>query len=113
GIRCVGLNDPAEPFELGDQFRPSVEPCIGGNPKPAVVETCRLAFAPLLARSPQHRVTQSNRSIHPALVGIWAAVREKIYKGLQKRPLHWRTAPVVNADDATQSACLSIRGRIL
>src|SRR6266513_4493496 len=110
GIRSVGLNDAAGAFELGDQFQTAVEPCIRGNPKPTIVETCRLAFAPRLARSPQHRVTQPDRSVHPALVGIWATVREKIYKGLQKRSLHWRTAPVVNADDATQSACLSIRG---
>src|SRR2546430_4391396 len=61
GIRSVGLNDAAGAFELGDQFQPAVEPCIRGNPKPTIVETCRLAFAPRLARRPQHRETQSDR----------------------------------------------------
>jgi hypothetical protein len=54
-------------------------------------------------------MTQPDRTVHPALAGIWATVREKIYKGLQKRPLYRRTVPVVNTDDAAQSACLSLQ----
>jgi hypothetical protein len=54
-------------------------------------------------------MTQPDRTVHPALAGIWATIREKIYKGLQKRPLYRRTVPVVNTDDAAQSACLSLQ----
>jgi hypothetical protein len=54
-------------------------------------------------------MTQPDRTIHPAFVGIWATIREKVYKGVQECALDRRTVPVVDADDAAQSACLSIR----
>src|SRR6202030_2760005 len=73
------------------------------------IETCWLLFAQRFARGPQHRMTQPDRTVHPALAGIWATIREKIHKGLQKRPLYRRTVPVVNTDDAAQSACLSLQ----
>src|SRR6266478_5333462 len=94
-IGSAKRNHAARALQLGDEFRPAIE-------------TCRLAFAQRFARGPQHRMTQPDRTIHPALAGIWATVREKIYEGLQKRPLHRRTVLVVDADDAAQSACLSI-----
>src|SRR5258706_956255 len=106
-IGSAKRNHAARALQLGDEFRPAIESRVRGNPKPAI-ETCRLAFAQRFARGPQHRMTQPDRTIHPALAGIWATVREKIYEGLQKRPLHRRTVLVVDADDAAQSACLSI-----
>src|SRR5467141_462958 len=107
-VGSVWWNHAARALQLGNEFRPAIESRVRGNPKPPI-ETCRLAFAQRFARGPQHRMTQPDRTIHPAVAGIWAAVREKIYEGLQKRPLHRRTVPVVDADDAAQSACLSIR----
>ena len=53
-------------------------------------------------------MTQPDRTIHPAIAGIWATVRQKIYERLQERPLYRRTAAVVDADDAAQSTRLSI-----
>src|SRR5437016_11236015 len=94
-------NHAAGTFELGDEFRPPGEACVRGNPKPPI-EIARLAFIGRLVGGPQHRVTQPDRAIHPELAGIRTTVREKIYKGLQKRLLHRRTVPVVDADDAAQ-----------
>ena len=108
-IRSIWPNHAAGTFELGDELRPPVESCVRSNPKPPI-EIGRLAFTERFVRGPQHRVTQSDRAIHPELAGIRTTVGEKIYKGLQKRLLHRRTVPVVDADDAAQSACLSIRG---
>jgi len=53
-------------------------------------------------------MTQPDRTIHPAIAGIWATVRQKIYERLQERPLYRRTVAVVDADNAAQSTHLSI-----
>src|SRR5437016_2512402 len=100
-VRSIWPNHAPGTFEFGDEFRPPVESCVRSNPKPPV-EIARLVFTERLARGPQHRVTQPDRAIHPELAGIRTTVREKIYKGLQKRLLHRRTVPVVDADDAAQ-----------
>ncbi len=107
-VRSVWRNDLAAALQFGDEFRPAVESRVRGNPKPPI-ETCRLAFAERFVCGSQHRVTQPNRTIHPALAGVRATVAEKIYEGLQKRPVNRRTVTAVNADDTAQSACLSIR----
>src|ERR1700674_1928787 len=107
-VGSVWRNHAAGALQLGDEFHPAIESRVRGNPK-SPIETCWLVFAPRFGGGPQHRMTQPDRTIHPALAGIWAAVREKIYEGLQKRPLHRRTVPVVNTDDAAQSACLSLQ----
>src|SRR6266850_2933296 len=108
-VGSVWPNHAPGTFELGDEFRPPVEACVRSNPKPPI-ETARLTFTERLARGPEHSVTQSDRAIHPEVARIRATVGKKIYKRLQKRLLHRRTVPVVHADDAAQSACLSIRG---
>src|SRR5260370_38825329 len=107
-VSSVWPDRPAGALQLGDEFRPAIESRVRGNPKPPV-EARRLAFAERFAGGPQHRVSQSDRTIHPALAGIWATVGEKIHQGLQKRLLDRRTVPVVNPDDTAQSSCLSIR----
>src|SRR6266513_270800 len=107
-VRSVWPDRPAGALQLGDEFRPAIESRVRGNPKPPV-EARRLAFAERFARGPQHRVAQPDRTIHPALAGIWATEGEKIHQGLQKRLFERRTVPVVNADDTAQSSCLSIR----
>src|SRR5258708_17334729 len=108
GVRSAWWNQGGAGLQVGDEFRPAVEPRVRGNPEPPI-ETCRLAFAKRFVCGPQHRVTQPDRTVHPALAGIRATVAEKIYEGLQKRPVNRRTVRVVNADDTAQSACLSIR----
>src|SRR5882762_2420557 len=107
-VGSVWRNHAAGALQLGDEFHPPIESRVRGNPK-SPIEACWLVFAQRFARGPQHRMTQPDRTIHPALAGIWATVSEKIYEGLQKCPLHRRTVLVVDADDAAQSACLSIR----
>src|SRR5712671_1237444 len=95
-------------LQSGDQVRPAVEPRVRGNPETSF-EIRRLPFALRFAGGPQHRMTQPDRSIQPAFAGIRAAVGEKIHQRLQKRFLQRRTVPVINADDAAQSARLSIQ----
>jgi hypothetical protein len=107
-VRSVWPNHTAGALQFSDESFTAIKSRVRGNPK-TPIEACRLAFAGRFARGPQHCMTQPDRTIHPALAGIRATVREKIYKGLQKRPLHRRTVPVVDADDAAQSACLPIR----
>src|SRR5437660_5996236 len=107
-VRSVRPHQPAGALQLGDEFRPAIEPRVRDNREPPI-EARRLAFAERFVGAPQHRVTQPDRTIHPALAGIWATIGEKIHKGLQKRLLDRRTVPVVNADDTAQSSCLSIR----
>src|ERR1700674_933059 len=107
-VVSVWRNHAAGALQRGDEFHPAIESRVRGNPK-SPIETCWLVFSQRFARGPQHRMTQPDRTIHPALAEIWTTVREKIYKGLQKRPLHRRTVPVVNPDDAAQSACLSLQ----
>src|SRR6266480_6004831 len=111
-VRSVWPDGPAGELQLGDEFCPAIESRVRGNPKPPV-EARRLAFAERFVGCPQHRVTQPDRTIHPALAGIWATVGEKIHQRLQKRLLERRTVPVVNADDTAQSSCLSIRVAVL
>src|SRR5258708_11907873 len=108
GVRSVWRNHAAAALQFGDEFRPAVEPRVRGNPEPPI-ETCRLAFAERFVCGPQHRVTQPDRTIHPALAGIRATVAEKIYEGLQKRPVNRRTVRGVNPDVTAQSPSLSIR----
>src|SRR6266404_9293071 len=105
-VRSVWPDRPAGALQLGDKFRPAIESRVRFNPKPPI-ETRRLAFAERFVGGPQHCVTQPDRTIHPALAGIWATVGEKIHKGLQERLLDRRTVRVVNADDTAQPSCLS------
>src|SRR5258708_8747017 len=107
-VRSVWRNHVAAALQLGDEFRPAVESRVRGNPKPPI-ETCTLAFAKRFVCGPQHRVTQPDRTIHPALAGIRATIAKKIYDGLHKRPVNRRTVPVVTAADTAQSPCVSLR----
>jgi len=106
-VRSVWPDRAAGALQLRGQFRPAVQPRVCSNPK-SPFEIRWLSFAHRFARSPQHRVTEPDRTIHPAISGIRATVRQKIYERLQERPLYRRTVAVVDADNAAQSTHLSI-----
>src|SRR5260370_17399203 len=106
-VRSVWPDRAAGALQRRGPFRPAVQPRVCSNPK-SPFEIRRLSFAQRFARSPQHRMTQPDRTIHPAIAGIWATVRQKIYERLQERPLYRRTVAVVDADNAAQSTHLSI-----
>src|SRR5260370_14379924 len=101
GLAC------AEP-EFGGEVVAAID--SGGSDYPnSPLETRRLIFGLRFVRGPKHCVAQTNGTLQPARLGIGTKIGEKIHKRLQKRPLYRRTIPLVDADDAAQSACLSIR----
>jgi hypothetical protein len=99
-------------IKCSPQLCASVEPGVRGDPIPAL-ENDGLPLVKRLVGRSQERMAQANRSFHPALVGVRPTAGEKIHERLQQRPLNWRTVPVKNADNSTQSVTLPSMGRAL
>ncbi len=95
----------ARTIQFRQQLCAVVEPCVRRDPK-AALETGGLPLTKGLARGPQHRMAQANRSIHPDFAGVRTAERKKIHERLQQPPIYGRTVPVKNADNSAQSITL-------
>ena len=87
-------------FQFANQVRARVQPDVGYNPsRPVQAEGLALGFR--LRRGLQKRMTESNRAIHPDLLGIRTTKSQEIRQTLQRVAFDWTLIEVQNADDTT------------
>src|SRR5215469_3418260 len=94
------------------QLRAAVKSCISGDPV-LIREAGGLPLAIRFAGRPQQSVSETNRSVCPALTAIWASVNKKFHERLQQHPINRCGVSMENADNSAQSVTSRSTGEVL
>src|SRR5579872_2312680 len=94
-------------FQLRDQVRARIQTGVGNDPG-CSVQTEGLVLSFRLGGCLQKCMTESNRAIHPDLLGIRTAKSEGVRQSLQRAVFHWTFIQLHNANDAAHFFTLQI-----